>query len=223
MTEYRALRVKELLPDGFCIKSVPRLTNTKGGGVPLVCRNSIKISVIPSRMKYTQFEYLECTAEIRSTILRIFVIYRPPPTKRNGLGVKSFFFEFQNLLDACTTINEDLMIVGDLNFHVDDSANKDATLFSRILERYNLLQHVKEPTHIKGHTLDLFITRKSYSIVGKVTVIDPGLSDRYGSSACDHFAISAKLNISKRNVVHKVVSLRRLHSVSIDDFRIINY
>ena len=111
--------------------------------------------------------------------------------------MKSFFSEFQNLLDASATINEDLMIVGDLNFHVDDSANKDATLFSRILESYNLLQHVKEPTHIKGHTLDLFITRNSCSIVGKVTVIDPGLSDRYGSSAGDHFAISAKLNISK--------------------------
>ena len=111
------------------------------------------------------------------------------------------------------------MIVGDLNFHVDDSTNKDATLFSRILDSYNLLQHVKEPTHIKGHTLDLFITRNSCSIVGKVTVIDPGLSDRYGSSAGDHFAISAKFNISKPDVVHKVVSFRRLHLVSIDDFR----
>ena len=211
--------INELLPDGYSIKSVPRLTNTKGGGVALVYRNSIKISVIQSRMKYTQFEYLECTADVQSTILRIFVIYRPPPTKRNGLSVRSFFFEFQNLLDASATINEDLMIVGDLNFHVDDSTNKDAILFSRILDSYNLLQHVKEPTHIKGHTLDLFITRNSCSIVGKVTVIDPGLSDRYGSSAGDHFAISAKLNISKPDVVHKVVSFRGLHSVSIDDFR----
>ena len=73
--------INELLPDGYFIKSVPILTKTKGGGVAFVYINSIKISVIPSRMKYAQFEYLECTAEVRSTILRIFVIYRPPPTK----------------------------------------------------------------------------------------------------------------------------------------------
>ena len=46
-------------------------------------------------------------------------------------------------------------MVGDLNFHLDDSSNSHATQFKDILEAFNLKQLVKGATHVSGHTLDL--------------------------------------------------------------------
>ncbi len=44
---------------------------------------------------------------------------------------------------------------GDLNIHVNDRDNHDASHFMDILYSYNLVQHVNQPTHENGHTLDL--------------------------------------------------------------------
>ena len=51
-----------------------------------------------------------------------------------------------------------LLIAGDFNFHLDDLNNKHAKRFVDILDGFGLQQHVKGPTHNKGHTLDLIIT-----------------------------------------------------------------
>ena len=37
---------------------------------------------------------------------------------------------------------EELLITGDFNFHMDDTADRYATQFGRLLELFNLKQHV---------------------------------------------------------------------------------
>ena len=56
-------------------------------------------------------------------------------------------------------MREELLIVGDFNIHVDSSKNKSQG-FLDILNANGLTQHVTRPTHQKGHTLDLVITRE---------------------------------------------------------------
>ena len=52
-----------------------------------------------------------------------------------------------------------LLIVGDFNYHVDNTTSPETIKFNKILEMFNLQQHVNGPTHKKGHTLDLIMTR----------------------------------------------------------------
>jgi len=64
-----------------------------------------------------------------------------------------------------------------MNFHLDIVDDRDAQRFIGILYPYGLQQHVCEPTHVHGHTLDIVITRNSSTIVSDVEVTDPGLID----------------------------------------------
>ena len=70
-----------------------------------------------------------------------------------------------------------LMITGDFNFHVDNKSNSSCINFLQLLESFNLTQHVCEPTHPSGHTLDLIITTKDENRIGPFFVTDSILSD----------------------------------------------
>jgi hypothetical protein len=60
-------------------------------------------------------------------------------------------------MDTHHTTTGKLLVVGDINFHFDQPQNRDTNRINEILE-LNGLQHVSEPTHKKGHTLDIVIT-----------------------------------------------------------------
>ena len=79
-------------------------------------------------------------------------------------------------------------------------------------------QHVNEPTHIGGHTLDVVITRDTDNIVFNVEVTDPGLSDSSGKIARDHIAVTFSVKASKPATISKTVSSRKYHSIYIDSF-----
>jgi len=48
--------------------------------------------------------------------------------------------------------------------------------FNNLLDVHGLKQHVNEPTHLLGHTLDLFIARDSSRLFCDA-VVDPGLTE----------------------------------------------
>jgi hypothetical protein len=79
--------------------------------------------------------------------------------------------------------------VGDLNFHLDIPTDRDTSKFNRCLETFGMEQHVRAPTHVAEHTLDVLITRDTDTIVSTIEVNDPGLSDSDGKISCDHFAV----------------------------------
>ena len=56
------------------------------------------------------------------------------------------------------------LILGDFNTHVNDKSDPLAVKFLELLDRYNLIQHVKVPTHRAGNTLDLVITNDDLSV-----------------------------------------------------------
>ncbi len=95
--------------------------------------------------------------------MRLGIVYRPPPSKDNKLKTSTFFEEWSVFLEkyaTCTTFS-DMIIMGDVIFHLDTICNSDTRRFNDILEAHGLKQHVKEPTHLRGHTFDVVITSKS--------------------------------------------------------------
>lgn len=74
--------------------------------------------------------------------------------------------------------------------------------FTDLLDSTGLEQHVKSPTQLHSHILDLIITRKSDSLVA-------------GTPFCDNFhsghcTVLCNLNMSKSNRSAKKVSYRKI-------------
>ena len=88
-----------------------------------------------------------------------------------------------------------LLIVGDFNIHVDNLADSTAIKFLSIVESHGLFQHVSESTHIKGHILDLVLTRVSDNLVIGCEV--EGLIS-------DHLAVTSLLQLHRPLRLHHV-------------------
>ena len=86
-----------------------------------------------------------------------------------------FFNELSEFLSIITTEFDSLIIAGDFNIHIDKSEDKRAKELSALLDVFGLQQHVKHPTHNRGHILDLIFT-KGLNIFN-VIVTDIALSD----------------------------------------------
>ena len=72
---------------------------------------------------------------------------------------------------------------------------------SNLLNRsMSLIQHVNQPTHEKGHTLDLIMTRSSDDII----LSEPAIVHLF----LDHFSISCNLSLSKPPLSSKEVTYR---------------
>ena len=97
-----------------------------------------------------------------------------------------FLDDFQDILEGCSIMSPDTIIMGDFNLH----KKQDTTSFSKfcnLLDACNMVQHVKFPTHADGNILDLVITHSDCKSVGQFDCL-PGLSD--------HFLLSFSLNFS---------------------------
>lgn len=138
-------------------------------------RNGYVTSKI-SCIKESSFEVSEWLVDVRSTRLRIVIIYRLPFSPVHPVSISTFFAEFSDYLESVMS-NEPLVLLGDFNIHGDVPTDMDAIQFRDLLDSMGLQQHVKQPTHIHGHTLDLLITRQSDVIIAKEPEIERYFSD----------------------------------------------
>ena len=137
-------------------------------GVAIIHKNSLSAQTVATTgAGYTTFEHCDVQFTNNSGLLNIIVVYHPPPTKRNGHTVSAFLDEFQSLLDDRMSSPGRPVILGDLNFHVDNAADSK---FLDLLDLLNFSQHVTSITHKAGHILDLVITCDSEAVIDNVTV-----------------------------------------------------
>ena len=135
-----------------------------GGGVGLLYNKCYKIDK-QDVTSFLSFEYTDVLLRTPTTVLRIGVLYRPPPSTGNGLTATMSFNEFPILLKRLAVTSGRLLLVGDFNFHVDDRTNSLASMFLDLLDSHNLIQRVSGPAHKDNHTLDLMITRACNNII----------------------------------------------------------
>ena len=126
----------------------------RGGGIALIFKSNIKFSPVTIRTHKT-FELLSGNLHTGLCVIKLIVIYRPP----RGI-FQEFLNEFSSLLKSVLVWNGKLLIAGDFDIHVDNSAVSDSIKFSSFLSSMGLTQHEVGPTHSKGHILDLVITIK---------------------------------------------------------------
>ena len=200
--------IAEVCPTGYQFYHVPR-KNGRGGGVGLLIKKHMKVTKQTQR-NFESFEYLDIITTCSTGSTRIVTIYRPPPSEANQLNSALFFEEFCILAEQLVVSPGNLLIVGDFNYHVDNISNLDTVKFNNILESFGLVQHVNGPTHKKGHTLDLIITRAEDELVNSTELRDPMLSD--------YSAVHCKLRLKKPPLEQKEISYRKLRSVNMSSF-----
>ena len=84
----------------------------------------------------------------------LVVVYRPPPSRTNGLT--SELFKFETFLEHLAAHKDQVMVVGDL---VDDQNNTSAVKFLQVTETFDYVQNIKRSTHKDNNILDLIISR----------------------------------------------------------------
>jgi len=68
-------------------------------------------------------------------------------------------FKYLPISICCNTDNCPVVACGDFNVHVDQVEDTNAVRLDQLLQSFGYVQHVSEPTHNAGHTIDLVITR----------------------------------------------------------------
>ena len=141
-----------------------------------------------------------------------FVLLFLPYSEDHPVTIATFLAEFSAFMETIILVPEPLIIVGDLNIHVDCSDDcNDASNFLDLLQSFGLTQHVTGPTHEDGHTLDLIITRSFDRVVSTNPVIDTYVSD--------HASVLCNLDCRKPTEFQEKVSFRKLKSIDMDVFR----
>lgn len=68
-------------------------------------------------------------------------------------------------------------IAGDFNIHIDNAEVKTTKEIITVLNTFDLIQHVHGPTHNRGHTLDLLISRGLN--ISSIVIKDVALFDHF--------------------------------------------
>lgn len=128
----------------------------RGGGVAIYIRNNVKlIEIINNVVPDDSFEQLWVKIKFNDNCIAVGVVYRPP-NKSSNVFISSFERVTQDVLLA----SDQIICCGDFNIDMLRPNCLIAERLLNILESYNLVQHVKEPTRLCGDSmslLDLFI------------------------------------------------------------------
>ena len=131
---------------------------------------------------------------------------------KNGLSTTVFFEEWDRFIDQYAIKPGPLIIMEDLNFHIDNAANVDARRLTNSVNATGMVLHVRGPTHRKGHTLDVLMTRsKDEHLVRNVTVTDMSLSD--------HFVVSFNIDIVQHRTLLMKIKYCKLRNNNVVSFR----
>ena len=201
--DYDMVDIGTLCANGYSFVHNPR-SHGRGGGVGLLFNNTLRVNTTICE-EYETFEIMDVRIKNKGC-LRVFVIYRPPEST-----YALFYEEFSRLLEKTLAVHPGPVIfIGDFNFHVDDPNDYQAKRFTELLRSFDLKQHVNGITHKDGHTLDLVITRSDDSLIRKLSIRDPAISD--------HRAVHCELNLQKPIYAKKTVQYRKLRSIDFDCF-----
>ena len=175
-----------------------------GGGVGIMVRSSI-ITKQLSAKHYTSFEHTIVKVPLaKKEILYLISLYR-----LQSVSTVTFMDEFSELLDIYMIPNDLCVIAGDINIHFETQA-ANAKQFKELLDLYGLQQHIEDPTHLKGHTLDVVITPKKDGFLKEVEISHLDLSD--------HFLVDFKLEAESNTRQEKVIRYRSLKNVDVVKF-----
>ena len=177
--------LSEITPQGYKLHHCPR-SDRRGGGTALIFKESINVEKVSVAGKGS-FEASEWLVNPAATTrFQVVIVYRPPYSVKHPVSTSTFITEFSDYLESSVMSREPLLILGDFNIHMDLPDDTDCRNMSDLLVSMGLKQHVLQPTHELGHTLDLIITRISDNIIAGRPYTGEVFSDHFPVLAVKH-------------------------------------
>ena len=194
--------IGELTPRGSSFINSPRNTSTRGGGIGVLYKSTLKLMMKNSVLSFSTFEWAHITD--LSCSVNFFIVYRPPPSSVNRLTSSKFLNEFDEFVSEISLYPGKLVLLGDFNIHWEDMSKSDVLHMNNSTASAGLIQHVQGPTHNLGHTLDLVFTRD-----------DLVISDCNTFETCisDHHMIRFSLAKQKSELISITSSLRNYRKI----------
>jgi len=167
-----------LRADGFQVVDRPRPRSrldtlaTNHGGIDVVAvqgmwLGKIDIGVIPST-----FELLVVRVVSHQYSCVAAVIYRPGSAAVTPL----YFSELSDVLDRIATFVDPVLLVGDVNIHLEVPTNANTAQFVDVLAAHGLVSRVTSATHDLGGILDVVASRVDL-LSPDIDVLEVGLSN----------------------------------------------
>ena len=78
----------ELAPSGLDVKSFPRQSRSRGGGIATVNKSTLDSNIIFKTncdFIHTSFAVVQASTTVQHNTLHFFSLYSPPPNRRNNL------------------------------------------------------------------------------------------------------------------------------------------
>ena len=198
------------LKDNTCnFINFPRPFSDRGGGLGTLFKQQLSLTRLPPTMVFTSMQVLELALTIFSKTYFFIVIYRSESAPYHRYTMSTFFKEFSELLAHYNHKNNEVIITGDFNIHVNKPNNPDTSKFLNILDTFNLVQHIQEPTHEHGNTLDLLITRRETKMSNFT------ISSQLSS---DHNNILFTLDVNKPSPLKKTITNRKIRGINKESF-----
>ena len=116
-------KTAELAPSGFDVKSFPRQSRSRGGGIATVYKSTLGSNITFKTnfdFTHTSFEVVQASITLQHNTLHFFCLYRPPPNRRNNLTDSMFTEQLPDLLDYVNSLPGFVCLVGDMNIHFDN-------------------------------------------------------------------------------------------------------
>ena len=203
-------KTAELAPSGFDVKSFPRQSRSRGGGIATVYKSTLGSNITFKTnfdFTHTSFEVVQASITLQHNTLHFFCLYRPPPNRRNNLTDSMFTEQLPDLLDYVNSLPGFVCLVGDMNIHFDNPLQSLTKQTLSTLSLYDLVQVINKPTHRCGHIIDWVIVRPDDDIHRKSTVTDSLESDHYCTKS--YFNISVDKPSTLYRTVRNIANIDR--------------
>ena len=203
-------KTAELAPSGFDVKSFPRQSRSRGGGIATVYKSTLGSNITFKTnfdFTHTSFEVVQASITLQHNTLHFFCLYRPPPNRRNNLTDSMFTEQLPDLLDYVNSLPGFVCLVGDMNIHFDNPLQSLTKQTLSTLSLYDLVQVINKPTHRCGHIIDWVIVRPDDDIHRKSTVTDSLESDHYCTKS--YFNISVEKHSTLYRTVRNIANIDR--------------
>ena len=201
--------IGELTPAGYSFLNIPRLTTPLWGGIGVISKTNLNLKIKPSNFSTKTFEHV--LLYDGSKRILFVVVYRPPPSDENNLKTPDYLVEIDHFISEVNMSSPKVIFIGDFNLHLDLPQKPEVRTFNNNLSAVGLKQLVQEPTHVKGHMLDLVICRSDEDIIDKLEV--------HRSLISDHFVINCELNLQRPKPQKVSSCVRNLKAMDSDSFK----
>ena len=85
---------------------------------------------------------MKCSISLKHKSIVLVILYRPPPSQDNGLTTSTFKSEFSEFLSQCVITTHELIIIGDINIHLDTSDSTHTLKFIELLQTNGLYNNM---------------------------------------------------------------------------------